>query len=186
MSGFALGLTTGVLAGAAVYYTLSAGLEQSTHHLRQGLAHSNAVLEHSFSPTEAPAPVSRVGPSSPAGDASLGDLVRRKWNALVSGAVANARETDWAELGRNAWQQSRELASKLGDAGTPAADNAARAVAATGEIAAADAIVAVEAAKGAVAAAAAAQPPAKPPTDVNVDAPLRPTPKITETPKRLV
>lgn len=143
------------------------------------------MLEHSFSPTEAPAPVSRVGPTA-APDASLGDLVRRKWNALVSGAVTNARETDWAELGRNAWHQSRELASKLGDAAAPAAGDAAKAVGATGEIAAADAVVAVEAAKAAVDAAAAAAQPPRSPSDVNVDAPLRPTPKITESPKRLV
>ncbi|KAL1407453.1 hypothetical protein Q8F55_006886 [Vanrija albida] len=178
MSGFALGLTTGVLAGAAVYYTLSTGLEQSTAHLRNRLAHSNAVLEHSFSPAAQPAPVSLVGPSGTP-DASLPDLVRRKWNALVAGAVTGARETDWAEIGRAAYASGRELAGRLGEPATPAAEDAARAVAAAGEAAAPEAIV--EASKAAAKKAAAAQP-----TAVNVDAPLRPSPKITEAPKRLV
>ncbi|ORY25183.1 hypothetical protein BCR39DRAFT_544995 [Naematelia encephala] len=113
MAGVVLGTGSGVLAAAAVYYTLSTSLRESTASLRGELANSNALLHSSFNSIPPPAASSLIGPSSSLGEPRFGDIVRQKWNTTLSSAFTSIRSTNYTAIGLAAWDSSKELVNQL-------------------------------------------------------------------------
>lgn len=156
------------------------------------LARNAAVLEHSFDPVAAPAAASRVGPAYPT-EMPLGALVRQRWNQVLGGAVAGVRDMEWGRVGRAALGGAQDVGRRIGSVANAMSDG----VAADGP-AAADATqkVADAAERAKDKAAAAVKDSASKKTedekmaarrrDTLVDAPARPSAKITDAPKRLV
>ncbi|BEI85241.1 hypothetical protein CcaverHIS002_0506420 [Cutaneotrichosporon cavernicola] len=180
MAGFLLGAGSGVLAGAAVYYTISTTMAHSTDQIRRDLYTSAALLERSFDEAPGPAPSSFVGPR--AGPPPFSELLKQRWNAALGGAYAHARETDWIALGGEAVDGVRGQISKL----SAAADET---VADAVEGRAVEAIAAVD---GAANAAASNFEKAIEPVmgrngdNVHVDRGLKASERGIKSPKRLV
>jgi len=133
-----------------------------------------------------------VGPAYPA-QASFSELLRHKWNNAVGAAVSSVRDANWSALGNAAVGAAAGAANRIGQAAaTPAPVSAGGAdvVAASG--------TATDASAGVVPTAKAAKTTVEDALktdnarfeqlrkDTNVDAPLRASPVITESPKRLV
>ncbi|GMK55290.1 hypothetical protein CspeluHIS016_0203460 [Cutaneotrichosporon spelunceum] len=113
MAGFLLGAGSGVLAGAAVYYTISTTNAQSVSQIRQDLHTSATLLESSFDTTPHPAPSSLVGPR--AGPPRFTETLKQRWNAALGGAYAHATETNWIALGEEAVDGVRGQLARLSE-----------------------------------------------------------------------
>lgn len=165
------------------------------------LTRNSALLQHSFEPAPAVAAAARVGPAYPTSQ-DFGSLVRQRWNQVISGAVAGVRDTDWTRVGSAALGGASEVAGRIGSAASSVSDSvgaatnsAASSASATATQAAASDIAGVGA--GVIGAGAAVAVPTDQVKedkkkldalrrDTAVDAPARPSPKITDAPKRLV
>ncbi|KAK8845401.1 hypothetical protein IAR55_006114 [Kwoniella newhampshirensis] len=115
MSGFVLGTGSGVLAAAAVYYTLSTSLNAQTASLRSELHSSSTLLNSSFDPTVPPAPSSFIGPNSqsPHYQPTFSQLLRTKWNESISSLVVGVRRTDWDNVGKEVWGVGESVYDKI-------------------------------------------------------------------------
>ncbi|WVQ80439.1 hypothetical protein IAT38_002544 [Cryptococcus sp. DSM 104549] len=123
MSGFILGTGSGVLAAAAVYYTLSTSLSTNTAHLRSDLHNANNLLNSSFDPTTPPAQSSLIGPSSTAPPPpQFSVLLRQRWNDTLTGFVGGVRKTDWEVVGKEAWEVGRSVVARVSEAGGEAVE----------------------------------------------------------------
>ncbi|WWD22347.1 hypothetical protein CI109_106838 [Kwoniella shandongensis] len=118
MSGFILGTGSGVLAAAAVYYTLSTSLNAQTASLRSELHSSSHLLSSSFDPTTPPAPSSFVGPQYPSHQITFSQLVRQKWNDSISSLVFGVRKTDWESVGKEVWGVGESVVNSISTATT--------------------------------------------------------------------
>ncbi|WRT63631.1 uncharacterized protein IL334_000554 [Kwoniella shivajii] len=116
MSGFILGTGSGILASAAVYYTLSTSLRESTAGLRSELDNSSTLLSSSFDPVKPPAPSSLIGPSaSNAYDQSFGELVKQKWNETFTSMVHGVRSTDWTLVSKNIYESGQGVIQRISE-----------------------------------------------------------------------
>ncbi|ORX33599.1 hypothetical protein BD324DRAFT_654054 [Kockovaella imperatae] len=112
MAGYVLGTGSGLLAAAAVYYTLSTSLRQATDSLQNDLHRSTALLSDSFDPQTPPAPSSYVGPSYPY-TPRFTDTLRSRWNVAISRAFDGVRETDWAAMGLVVVDETGKVVKRL-------------------------------------------------------------------------
>ncbi|WWC85729.1 uncharacterized protein L201_000595 [Kwoniella dendrophila CBS 6074] len=117
MSGFILGTGSGILASAAVYYTLSTSLRESTAGLRSELHNSSTLLSNSFEPVKPPAPSSLIGPSSlnPVYQPSFGTIVKQKWNETLTSVFSGVRETDWEGVGKNIVETGQNVIDRISE-----------------------------------------------------------------------
>ncbi|WVW81703.1 hypothetical protein I302_103698 [Kwoniella bestiolae CBS 10118] len=116
MSGFILGTGSGILASAAVYYTLSTSLKESTAGLRSELHNSSQLLSNSFEPIAPPAPSSLIGPSSTSPyQPSFGETVKQRWNATLTSLVSGVRSTDWELVGKDIYQVGENAVKRLSE-----------------------------------------------------------------------
>ncbi|OCF59742.1 hypothetical protein L486_02415 [Kwoniella mangroviensis CBS 10435] len=116
MSGFILGTGSGILASAAVYYTLSTSLRESTAGLRSELHNSSLLLSNSFEPINPPAPSSLIGPSSSSPyQPSFGETVKQRWNATLTNLVSGVRSTDWELVGKDIYQVGENAIKRLSE-----------------------------------------------------------------------
>ncbi|WVQ76253.1 hypothetical protein IAR50_005918 [Cryptococcus sp. DSM 104548] len=114
MSGFVLGTGSGVLAAAAVYYTLSTHLTATTASLRSDLHNSSALLNHSFDPITPPAQAALIGPSSTSpAPPPFSQLLRQRWNDTLTSFVGSARQTDWQTIGQEVVEAGRGVVDKF-------------------------------------------------------------------------
>ncbi|WVQ94056.1 hypothetical protein IAU59_001134 [Kwoniella sp. CBS 9459] len=114
MSGFILGTGSGILASAAVYYTLSTSLRESTATLRSELHHSSHLLTDSFDPVTPPAPSSLVGPRYPY-EQSFSSILRQRWNETLTSLVGGVRSTDWSAVGKGVWEAGQGVVERVSD-----------------------------------------------------------------------
>ncbi|WWC97147.1 hypothetical protein V866_004026 [Kwoniella sp. B9012] len=116
MSGFILGTGSGILASAAVYYTLSTSLRESTAGLRSELHNSSLLLSNSFEPITPPAPSSLIGPSASSPyRPSFGEIVKQRWNATLTNLVSGVRSTDWELVGKDIYQVGENAIKRLSE-----------------------------------------------------------------------
>ncbi|ODN76102.1 hypothetical protein, variant [Cryptococcus amylolentus CBS 6039] len=119
MSGFVLGTGSGVLAAAAVYYTLSTHLTATTASLRSDLNNSSALLNHSFDPVTPPAQAALIGPSSSSpAPPPFSQVLRQRWNDTLTSFVGSARQTDWQVIGQEVVEAGRGVVEKFSESGT--------------------------------------------------------------------
>ncbi|OCF36085.1 hypothetical protein I316_01957 [Kwoniella heveanensis BCC8398] len=114
MSGFILGTGSGILASAAVYYTLSTSLRDSTAALRSELHHSSNLLTDSFDPVAPPAPSSLVGPRYPY-EQSFSSILRQRWNETLTSLVGGVRTTDWTAVGKGVWEAGQGVVERVSE-----------------------------------------------------------------------
>ncbi|KGB77250.1 hypothetical protein I307_00141 [Cryptococcus deuterogattii 99/473] len=116
MSGFVLGTGSGVLTAAAVYYTLSAHLTQTTASLRSDLHSSTNLLNASFDPTTPPAQAALIGPSSISpSPPSFSQVLRQRWNDTLASFVGSVRQSDWELIGKEVVEVGRSVVDRLGE-----------------------------------------------------------------------
>ncbi|WWC58034.1 uncharacterized protein I303_100569 [Kwoniella dejecticola CBS 10117] len=113
MSGFILGTGSGILASAAVYYTLSTSLRESTAGLRSELHNSSTLLSNSFEPVPPPARSSLIGPSAGHYQPTFGEIVKQRWNETLTSLVSGVRQTDWEEVGKNVYEAGQGVIERI-------------------------------------------------------------------------
>ncbi|TYJ54924.1 hypothetical protein B9479_004432 [Cryptococcus floricola] len=119
MSGFVLGTGSGVLAAAAVYYTLSTHLTATTASLTSDLHNSSALLNHSFDPVTPPAQAALIGPSSSSpAPPPFSQVLRQRWNDTLTSFVGSARQADWQVIGQEVVEAGRGVVEKFSESGT--------------------------------------------------------------------
>ncbi|OWZ67516.1 hypothetical protein AYX14_01819 [Cryptococcus neoformans] len=116
MSGFVLGTGSGVLTAAAVYYTLSAHLTQTTASLRSDLHSSTNLLNASFDPTTPPAQAALIGPSSTSPPPpAFSQILRQRWNDTLASFIGSIRQSDWELIGKEIVEVGRSAVDRLGE-----------------------------------------------------------------------
>ncbi|WWC66917.1 uncharacterized protein I206_100824 [Kwoniella pini CBS 10737] len=113
MSGFILGTGSGILASAAVYYTLSTSLRESTAGLRSELHNSSTLLSNSFDPVPPPAQSSLIGPSAGYYEPTFGEIVKQRWNNTITSLVSGVRSTDWEIVGKNVYEAGQGVIERI-------------------------------------------------------------------------
>ncbi|KAK4687074.1 MICOS complex subunit MIC12, partial [Tremellales sp. Uapishka_1] len=131
MAGFILGTGSGILASAAVYYTLSSSLARSTSALQSesvplspslfrlptdsnpssSLHSSSDLLDASFSTTSPPAPSALIGPTHL--HQPFADVLRTRWNLAFSRGVTTIANTEWAAIGSTIYDEGRSLVDRV-------------------------------------------------------------------------
>nr|ODO04421.1 hypothetical protein L204_00780 [Cryptococcus depauperatus CBS 7855] len=118
MPGFILGTGSGVLAAAAIYYTLSTHLKTNTTTLRSEIHSSANLLNISFDPSIPPAAAALIGPSSAFSSPPPFSLIlRQRWNDTLSSLVDSVRGTDWGTIGKEIVEVSKSVVDRLGETG---------------------------------------------------------------------
>ncbi|WVN87308.1 uncharacterized protein L203_102486 [Cryptococcus depauperatus CBS 7841] len=117
MPGFILGTGSGVLAAAAIYYTLSTHLKTNTTTLRSEIRSSANLLNISFDPSIPPAAAALIGPSSAFSSPPFSLILRQRWNDTLSSLVDSVRGTDWGTIGKEIVEVSKSVVDRLGETG---------------------------------------------------------------------